>query len=318
MPLIIGGVALAFGVGATAGVLIASSGGDDKPPEVHVNNKVLNEKIFNFMRTNTATASQDIQTSQIIELQNVNFVGCKKSITQTTDITAKILQNINSEEALDIRDFVENTIANSIDQAMEEENGWLSFGGATSTDGPVTSVKNDIRNVVRTGLTVESIQQMVQNVQLEQNVFESNVTIDPCGFNAAIQAGLLPADAIASQVCQECESTIRKPDGSYETKNCKLPDCPITQDIQLVAIAEQIGNATVNIINDSGVLNQLSQHVDQEKLTKNQGVGGAVSDIFKGMQTPLIISAVVVVIGIILIFLLKPKRIGRSGVEFGG
>lgn len=329
MPLILAGVAGAAVLGGTTVGCLFATKKPAKPPQVHIDNKVLNEKIFNYMNQNIATTSQNIVTSQNIELRGVSFIGCAKEITQTTDMEAKILQSITSDQALEIQDFIQNTVADSVDQAQTEKNGWLSLEGLSPQKaGQITNIKNDIKNVIKTNVTTEKIQEVVQNIQVNQNVLEANVVIDPCGFNTAKEAGVLPPEAIASKVCQECESEIIKPDGSIERKNCKLPVCPINQSIQLVAIAEQIGNDTTKIVNDSGVLNDLSSYVDQSKLTESQGVGGAVgeaaegvgsgfSNFFKGLQTPFIISGVVLVIALIAFVLLKPKKIGRGGVEFG-
>ena len=116
---------------------------------------------------------------------------------------------------------------------------------------------------------------------IEQSVNFSNTIVDPCGFNAALKNGIIPSGSVAGDVCKECTKTTSS-DGST-SESCVLPSCPIAQNIQLVAIAEQIGADTTDIIDKSGVLNQLSQYVDQTKLTKNKGVGDAVSTAAGGI-----------------------------------
>ena len=97
MPLIMAGVATAAIVGGTSvGVLFATKK-PAKPPQVNIDQTVLNEKIFNFMKKNTVSASQNVVVSQDINISGVQFIGCKPNISQTADVEVKLLQSITSE-----------------------------------------------------------------------------------------------------------------------------------------------------------------------------------------------------------------------------
>ena len=103
-----------------------------------------------------------------------------------------------------------------------------------------------------------------------------------------------------------------------ERSGCKLPVCKIDQNVIMKLFAEQIGKNVTKTMQDNKVLSEIKQKVVQKDDQSTQGIGGMFGELFKGMVGPLLISACVMIVMVIAFVMLKPKKIGKGGVEFGG
>jgi hypothetical protein len=287
-------------------------GGSNSKTVMDIDTKVLNETIFNYTQTNQTEQTQSGTVSMSINLDGAEFKSCTANIMQSGEMEATAIQLFTSSSATQLANDVQNQIESDLTNQADQSSGWLSTSIAETKENS-TIVKSEIKNIVDTNLNYETLNTQIQNLKMELELNSTNVIFDPCGYGNYPQG----APEFAVLACQECESVTTKADGSSTRINCNLPVCTVDQTAAMKLFAQQTSDNIVKAIQENTTLNDIAQEVAMKTDQSTQGLGGAIGEIMSGAMIPFIISGVVMVIAIIAFVMLKPKKMGRGGVEFG-
>jgi hypothetical protein len=290
-------------------------GGSSSKNTMDINTSVLNETITNFVSTNKTSQSQQAVLIQNLNLSNAKFLGCSIDIEQIGEIQATAIQEFSTDDTTDLQNEMIASIESELENQANQSSGWASMSIAEKKEMK-TTVNEEITNVIKANVTKININEQIQNVSSQQNIESGEAVFNPCGFDPDKE----PSPELLRE-CKVCEEETYNADGSFTRKGCEAYKCDISQNMIITLFAEQTTAVVNKAIQSNKILTDIKKDVMAKADQSTQGVGGAIGEAAKGifgsLQTPFIISGVVLVIALIAFVLLKPKKIGRGGVEFG-
>ena len=277
------------------GFLSGLFGGSSKQVTKTENN-IVNESVFNAL-----TRSENAQSASILTVQNMTVSGvtayCNLDVTQKINADIKVLAKFDEKQTQDLMTNVMNDIRKKAKQASKQKTGFMNL--IPNSSKKVDETINNVTNTVKKSITAETINTLSTKVVNRQKLVTSNLVIDPLGLSIYKALGVPPPVELMKEI-----------------RNTK---CKIGQDAQIKFVSEQIGKKVLEIMNKDVSAQKLANEIDQAAKQESQGIGGAVaegaegigkgvSNAFKGMTGPSLVSGLVssVCCGAILAFGMSP------------
>tara|TARA_B000000477_G_C6095474_1_gene229666 strand:+ start:798 stop:1661 length:864 start_codon:yes stop_codon:yes gene_type:complete len=261
-----------------------------------VETNIVNESVFNAV-----SRSENAVSASVLTVQNMSVSGvtayCNLDISQKINADIKVLQKFDEKSTTDLLNKIMNDIEKKAKNDTKQKTGFMN--PIPNFSSKVSDTKTNIKNKVSKSITSETINTLAAKVINRQKLVTSNLIIDPLGLSVYKSLGVPPPVELMK-----------------ELRNTK---CKIGQDAQIRFVAEQIGSKITEIINKDESAQKLKKEVLNKTTQETQGVGEAVADgakgigagisnAFKGMTGPSLISALVscVCCGAILAFGMSP------------
>ena len=312
LPLIAMAALGAAGVGGGVGIgMLCATKDKGGTTTLKMNTENLNKDIFDFMSTNTTQMNVSTNVVQNMNITGAKFIGCTPNFNQSSTSEIKIIQSVTNETVLQLNNKLTSKFEESITQASEEENGFLSLPSGSSND-IIQETTKKFTNIIEKNITMENINKIISESLFEQSLnIEEGTLVDPCGYTEMLKfyENLNPSEIIPiNEYCTICDT-----DSKGNKTNCKLPDCPVSQTLQVSIIVEQVVKNINKAVNESEIISDLNTYIDQSNVTKNTGVGGAIGNAAEGIGSGFgamfggTSGIFIVIIAIVLVFFLLKK-----------
>ena len=92
-------------------------GGSSNQSTTVISNEIINENTMNILNESKNTQNLETISQQNMSLKGIKSLSCRQPITQSMDVTIKMMQNF---EASDSADLVSDIMA-GLDSAVQEE-----------------------------------------------------------------------------------------------------------------------------------------------------------------------------------------------------
>ena len=238
-------------------------GGSKQQSQTIIENNIINETTKNVMNKTVNKQETKLVSQQNMSLKGIKALSCKMPITQSTNLSVKVMQNFQASDSQKLVSEIVANLDNQVKEKSSSESGFgdIMSGGSEKSD--YTELKTTIKNKMETNISNEFINEQAAKIVAGNNMVLEDVTFDPLFFELNAIRGIpltLEERRLASQT-----------------------DCPINQNMQITFVAEQIGKKVSEIINEEYNKSDLKSRLDKESTSKTQGAGEAVADAAEGI-----------------------------------
>jgi hypothetical protein len=226
---------------------------------LNIDNTLMNKVIVDVINKNQSSSSQSGSSIQTLIIENAKF-DCDLSVTQSGSIQVKTLQNITSDTSSSLITSIMDTLQSQNKDKFDETTGW---GAIPENKSIIDNVKNSITTDLKTQLTTENLNKIVQNINSIQNLSVSNIVVDPCGYE------LLPkvSDAVGTAITKSCTPK---------------PPCTIDQNLSVSLFAQQVTETVMSVISNNKSASDLLEKFDKDTTVTSTGI---FQDIFNGISS---------------------------------
>ena len=223
-----------------------------------INQKTLNSTIFNQVNKNTTTVSADATITQLMDIDGVKYYGCTLVAEQSTDVNFKQVQQFTDKSTTKLIDEMAATIGSDVKNSLaQESSGFGNFGSqSASTD---TTINNEIKNVLEQTLTNETLNEIVNKVQVTQTMNLKNTVVNPCGYpmrKGEIYWGRMSKDQIEA-ITNNCDPSA---------------ECKLGQYVAVTLVSEQIADKAMTAISESKKISESIASASNEISQKKMGI----------------------------------------------
>lgn len=241
--------------------------------ETSVENTVVNESTFNALNKVVNSQAVSVISKQNISINGATFICKKPEIKQIAKLDVKVIQKFEGKDSANLVDNIMSELDGKINDELEQVSGFLGLGGGTQSEQS-TNVKNSVRNSLNKSITNETINSTAAKIVVDQNLKLENLIVDPCGMYGGIKAAEKMFEA-GKLSFKDFREAVKDP--------CDAECGSIGQDVQIKFVAEQIGSKVTEAIAQNSQVQKLKQQVEAKQKQKQQGVGEAVGDIYRGL-----------------------------------
>jgi hypothetical protein len=238
-------------------------------------NETVNNTSIEVINKNINTASQSGVTTQTIDMDGMNIVGCVPDFSQSSSVSLRSMQSIDASTSA--------TLVNDITAALEAKARQTaasssSLASQPSTSSNITETVNSVKNDLKVALSNENINAIIQKVNQEQTMKSKKTNIDPCGMIAwsekvANDPSLekSPLGKAMSESIGECIKT--KP----------MPKCSFSQVTTANLVVQQITSSVLGVVSNNKMAQKLTADIESAAKAESKGLGDMIGDIFKGL-----------------------------------
>ena len=238
-------------------------GGSSNQSTTVISNEIINENTMNIVNESVNSQSLDSITQQNMSLKGIKALSCRMPITQSMDVTIKMMQNFTASDSADLVSDIMAGLDSAVQEEASSEGGYGDVLSGGSENDSYTEIRNNIHNKVTKNITNEFVNEQAAKVVNEQGLVLEDITMDPLFFELNAQLGI--------------------PLTLEERRLAATIECPINQDMQINFVAEQIGKKISEIVNSDKAATDLKADLEKKSSSKTQGVGEAVADAAEGI-----------------------------------
>ena len=267
-------------------------GSSSSKSSLTITNDIVNKAIFDFSKSTTTRAESTAAVTQSINLNGAEIHGCAIEAENIADIKSTLIQEFSAEDVVEMRNSIVAALDTAATNDSEAAAGFMSTGSADSDVNTVIDTK--VRNIVENTLSLDTVTDLVNTVNLSQSFEGEGMIYDPCGYKILLKYGYPPSEAL-----KECKDA----DGN-------LPKCRFGNDAKVDMFSQQAASLVTSALVENDILADVKTDAEQSSSAKATGpieeIGDALANIFGAAMIPSIISA----IGILLLVLMAPMIIG--------
>jgi hypothetical protein len=206
-----------------------------------------------------------------MNVSNIKAYGCTLNITQSGSITAIAIQQVKDEDIVQLQQEIQTALDAKANTASTSEQQFGAPGSSESYSSQ--DIRNMVMNITRREITKDTLNEVINNMNSQQQLDVSNVMIDPCGLSLYVDI-------------------LKRDPPEYYLKYCDMKkSCEISQDMAIKAVAQQVANSVTAAILDDTVLSSLTATSTATSSAKNVGVfqslGEGIASVWKGIGSAI-------------------------------
>jgi len=238
-------------------------GGSKQQSQTIISNEIINETTKNIMNKTVNKQDTQIISQQNLIVRNIKNLSCKMPISQTMNLDVRVMQNFSASDSQKLVSDIMASLDGEVQEQASSEGGFGDIMSGGSENDSYTEIKNNIHNKLTTNITNDFINEQAAKIVANGNLTVENLVMDPLYFELNSQLGI--------------------PLTTADRRLASQTDCPITQDMQITFVAEQIGKKVSEIVNTDKAANDLKNKLEKKSTSKTQGAGEAVADAAEGI-----------------------------------
>ena len=238
-------------------------GGSSNQSTTVISNEIINENTMNILNESKNTQNLETISQQNMSLKGIKALSCRMPITQSMDVTVKMMQNFEASDSADLVSDIMAGLDSAVQEEASSEGGYGDVLSGGSENDSYTEIRNNIHNKVEKNITNTFLNEQAAKVVNEQGLVLEDITMDPLFFELNAQLGI--------------------PLTLEERRLAATIECPITQDMQINFVGEQVGKKISEIINSDKAATDLKADMEKKSSSKTQGAGEAVADAAEGI-----------------------------------
>ena len=254
-----------------------------------ITNDIVNKAIFDFSQNYQVKTENNVMVTQSINLAGAKIYGCEIEVENIADISSTVLQEFSQESTTELTNSITTALSTAAENAGSASAGFLSTGAANSDVNTV--INNRARNIIDNTLTMDTLNELVNKVNLNQSIEGEDLVYDPCGYEILLKYGYPPATALA-----ECKDATGK-----------LPKCRFSNDARIEMFSQQAASIVTSALVDNDVLADVSTDASQSSSAEATGPLGEIADIFGAFMLPSVVSAVGAMFVLIALVMVGPS-----------
>ena len=238
-------------------------GGSSNQSTTVISNEIINENTMNILNESKNTQNLETISQQNMSLKGIKSLSCRQPITQSMDVTIKMMQNFEASDSADLVSDIMAGLDSAVQEEASSEGGYGDVLSGGSENDSYTEIRNNIHNKVEKNITNTFLNEQAAKVVNSQGLVMEDITMDPLFFELNARMGV----ALSLE----------------ERRLAATIECPITQDMQINFVGEQVGKKISEIINSDKAATDLKAKLEKKSSSKTQGVGEAVADAAEGI-----------------------------------
>ena len=238
-------------------------GGSSNQSTTVISNEIINENTMNILNESKNTQNLETISQQNMSLEGIKALSCQMPITQSMDVTVKMMQNFEASDSADLVSDIMAGLDSAVQEEASSEGGYGDVLSGGSENDSYTEIRNNIHNKVEKNITNTFLNEQAAKIVNSQGLVLKDITMDPLFFELNAQLGI--------------------PLTLEERRLAATIECPITQDMQINFVGEQVGKKISEIINSDKAATDLKADLEKKSSSKTQGVGEAVADAAEGI-----------------------------------
>ena len=238
-------------------------GGSSNQSTTVISNEIINENTMNILNESKNTQNLETISQQNMSLKGIKALSCRMPITQSMDVTVKMMQNFEASDSADLVSDIMAGLDSAVQEEASSEGGYGDVLSGGSENDSYTEIRNNIHNKVEKNITNTFLNEQAAKIVNSQGLVLKDITMDPLFFELNAQLGI--------------------PLTLEERRLAATIECPITQDMQINFVGEQVGKKISEIINSDKAATDLKADLEKKSSSKTQGVGEAVADAAEGI-----------------------------------
>ena len=219
----------------------------------------LNSTVFNFLQQNQTTSSATVVSNQSINASNIRSYGCVLNIENKADINVTQIQQFTQESATQLQQSITTQLQSQANAASSASSELGSQGSDSETNVYIT---NEIKNSVEQSVTLQTLNEMVTQVNSDQTSNTSNIIFDPCGFT------LFSQDNIPKYVYEKCDTKLA---------------CNIDNDLAIHSMSTLVVNSVTSALMNNLAVSNVVNTASASSSAKSTGLAGIVTSLFDGI-----------------------------------
>jgi len=252
--------------------------GSNQSTEISSTVDIFNKNLFNLMISTKNQATQSCVTNQHINtsFRNSTIENCGIDISQQATVSCNLSSMFSDQSSTSLSTLIKTAMDQTADSSNDSTQSFLAT--ALSNQDSNMDLKTYITNIVEKNITMETVNTCISSSELKQ---DGTFVFDGMKINCGNK-------------------------GNIE----------ISQNIQLVALADCVTNKITDILSTDTNITDLLQKLSQENTSSQKGISELIDSIAKMLGTVGIIIAVVIVVALLvaLWFFLSPagQKIGEA------
>jgi hypothetical protein len=238
-------------------------GGSSNQSTTVISNEIINENTMNILNESVNKQKLETISQQNMSLKGIKALSCRMPITQSMDVTVKMMQNFEASDSADLVSDIMAGLDSAVQEEASSEGGYGDVLSGGSENDSYTEIRNNIHNKVEKNITNTFLNEQAAKIVNTQGLVLEDITMDPLFFELNARMGV----ALTLE----------------ERRLAATIECPITQDMQINFVGEQVGKKISEIINSDKAATDLKADLEKKSSSKTQGVGEAVADAAEGI-----------------------------------